>query len=74
MKDLITILKSVKPFFKFFSLIGFASLFFCSCINNEKIEIYRKTGEAQYQDLLKQMEARYPNSKTDTTAIIEKSK
>jgi len=71
MKDLITILKSVKLYFKFFSLIGFASLFFCSCINNEKIEIYRKTGEAQYQDLLKQMEAKYPNSKTDTVFIKE---
>ena len=71
MKDLITILKSVKPYFKFFSLISLASFFFCSCINNEKIETYRNTGEAQYQDLIEQLEAKYPNSKADTVFIKE---
>lgn len=69
MKDLFKLVKPQHKSFKLFLLIGLLSICFGSCINNEKIETYRDNGETKYKDLIKQMEAKYSNEKTDTSVI-----
>lgn len=72
MKDLTNLVEAFKPYFKLFWLMGLLSISFSNCTNNEKIETYRKTGEVQYQDLIKQMEAKYINTKSDTVTTINR--
>jgi len=69
MKALFNLVKSPGKSFKPFGLVTVLLIFFSSCINNKKIETYRNTGEQQYQDLIKQMEAKYNTPKTDSIKV-----
>jgi len=66
MEGLIYIPKVKHQNLKLLMLIGVLSFYFYGCSNDKKIENYRTTGEAQYLNLIKQMEANYTSTELDT--------